>query len=285
MSIPTQQQQAVEPSHLQEPMQELAALRAAHEALEQRLRAEIAGRRLAEEDARRSREALRAIASELTLAEERERRAIATDLHDHLGQALAMIRIKLGEIRGNAIFEGFGDTIGRLCSFVDEAITYTRTLTFELSSPLLYELGLEAAVESLAERMRAKYGIPIAFAGGAERLRIDQDVAVLLFKATRELLMNAVKHAKATRVTVALDQCGEEVRVSVADDGVGFDAAHAPERLGLERGFGLVSIRERLRSLSGRLEITSTPERGTTAILCAPLTAPTGGPSKGARHE
>ena len=201
---------------------------------------------------------LRALAAELSLTEERERRAIAADLHDHIGQTLATARIKLdalGGLRG----------VEEIRTLVDEAIRYTRSLTFELSSPVLYELGLAPALESLAERMREKHGLAVAVEDDGAAKPMDDDVKVVLFKAVRELLMNVVKHSRAGRAEVVLRRVDRAVEIVVEDDGVGFAAP-------VERGgFGLFSIREGLRHCGGELAIRSETGAGTKVLLKAPL--------------
>ena len=103
---------------------------------------------------------LRRLASELSLAEARERRKIAEDVHDHIGQALAFIKMSVAQFRGNAIFCGFEGKIDEIATLLDQTIQYTRYLTFEISPPVLYELGLEAAIDWLAERFRKKHDSP-----------------------------------------------------------------------------------------------------------------------------
>lgn len=214
-------------------------------------------------------EQLRRLAIELSLTEERERRAIAADLHDHIGQTLATAKIKLGTLAG-------GRGVEEVRALVDEALRYTRSLTFELSSPLLYELGLGPAVESLAEQMEKKHGLRMEVHDEGCAGPMDDAVKVVLYKAVRELLMNAVKHACARRASVRIRQGEGSVEIVVEDDGIGFsqEAAAATARAG---GFGLFSIREGLRHCGGGFSIRSSGGRGTQAVLRVPLKAVRGG--------
>jgi signal transduction histidine kinase len=213
--------------------------------------------------------ALRQLASEQCLVEARERRAIAEDLHDHLGQGLAFTRARLRQLQGDVVFGGHGAAIEELLKLLDQAIGYTRSLTFELSPPVLYELGLGPALEWLGETFARKHGLKIEV---RERGRRDlpDDLRVLYFKSARELLHNVVKHARATRVSILLACEGDQIVLEVTDDGCGFAAA-AAGGLPRDRTFGLFSIQERLHQLGGRLEIHSAPDRGTRVCLVAAL--------------
>jgi signal transduction histidine kinase len=261
------------------------ALRDAHDRLElqvqertsalsasnEELRKRIAEQEMAQQQISAYQEQLRKLNSELSLAEARERRAIATDLHDHIGQALAFVRMRVTEFRGNAVFCGFENGIEEILALLDNTIKYTRSLTFEISPPILYELGLISALEWLGEQFEGKYGLRIKTIIKGQPLAIREDVQIVLFKCTHELLTNTVKHARAKKVIVTIEIIGERFRIAVADDGMGFDTAALESTAGNKNAFGLFSVRERLKYLGGKFEIVSTTGKGTTATLEAPL--------------
>lgn len=215
---------------------------------------------------------LRRLASELSLAEARERKKIAEDLHDHIGQALAFIKMSVQEFRGNAIFCGFEGKIDEIAILLDQTIRYTRNLTFEISPPALYELGLEAAIDGLAERFRQKHGLAVRVETDAGIGALGSDVVVLLYKSVQELLINVMKHARAGSVAVRIGRAGDCIRVEVEDDGCGFDADSLEFR-GAGEHFGLFNIRERIQYLGGVMEIRSTPGTGTAVVLLTPCRA------------
>ena len=215
--------------------------------------------------------ALRRLASEQCLVEARERRAIAEDLHDHLGQSLAFVRARLRQLQGDVVFGGHNTAIEDLLELMDQAIGYTRSLTFELSPPVLYELGLGPALDWLGETFARKHGLRIEVRDDCRR-DLPDDLRVLFFKSARELLHNVVKHASATRVSIELTCRAGHIVLDVTDDGCGFAAASAGA-LPRDRSFGLFSIDERLRQLGGRLEIRSAPGVGTSVRLEAALPA------------
>ncbi len=260
-------------------------LRAAHEQLEQRvaertrelaeanesLRDEIAERLRAEQGLLGSERQLRTLASQLAFAEERERRRIAADLHDRIGQALAVSKIKLGQL-----LEAAGDTeleapLREVRELVDQTVGDTRSLTFDLSPPVLYELGLEAAIEWLAERIRDRHGLDVVVERDGAPLQTSDDIGGLVFRAVRELLLNVVKHAGADTARIALHGDRRKVRISVEDNGDGFDLSKARTAGDGEGGFGLYSIRQLVEHLGGRLDITSEPGQGTRATLEVPV--------------
>jgi signal transduction histidine kinase len=212
---------------------------------------------------------LRRLASEVCLAEARERREIASDLHDHLGQGLAFVRARLRQLQGDAVFGGHDPAVNELLQLVDQAISYTRSLTFELSPPVLYELGLGPALEWLGEQVQIKHGLRVRV---RDRCRKDlpDDLRVLYFRSARELLHNVVKHAGANEASIELDCQEGKLELTVADNGKGLDPVAALAARDDQR-FGLFSIEERLRQLGGRLEIKGAPERGSRARLVAPL--------------
>jgi signal transduction histidine kinase len=248
-------------SHFQHLLADEDLLRA-HSELEQVVAARTA-------ELRETNVSLRRLASELSLVEARERRKIAEDIHDHIGQALAFTKMSVEQFRGNAIFCGFEDKIDEIATLLDQTIQYTRNLTFEISPPALYELGLEAAIDGLAERFRKKHGLAARVETGPEIGPLGSDVVVLMYKSVQELLTNVAKHARAESSTVRIRREGNFIRVEVEDDGCGFDAG-ALESCGAGDHFGLFNIRERIQYLGGVMEIRSAPGRGTTVALLTP---------------
>ena len=215
-------------------------------------------------------EQLRRLASELSLAEARERREIASDLHDHIGQALAYVSQKVSILQGNSIFSGMEEDFLEILSILEQAIKYTRNLTVEISPPVLYELGLEAAVDWLAERVGKRYKFKVGLKRTGLPKKISEDVKVFMFKAIQELINNVTKHADTDRIDINVAWRDKELEVVVSDKGRGFDTADFEKRLTEGCCFGLFNIRERLSYIGGRFEVNSTPGRGTRVSLIAP---------------
>jgi signal transduction histidine kinase len=231
----------------------------------------LAERNLVEERFLRYQKKLRSLASALSLAEEQERRRIATEVHEHIGQNLAFAKIKLGTARELAASPSLRGAVDEVIEVVDEAIKATRSLVSQVSSPVLYQLGFVAAIEWLTQEMQKQHGITVDFEDDGEPKPLSNDVSVLLFQAVRELLANVVRHAQARTTKVFIARSGDEIRVDVTDDGVGFDPAEM-ER-GTDKGdrFGLFSIRERLEPLGGQMKVASKLGQGTQVALVGPL--------------
>jgi PAS domain S-box-containing protein len=210
---------------------------------------------------------LRSLVSEMSLAEERVRRSIATDLHDRVGQTLAVLNIKLDVLRKAVSSTSMARPLEEISQLTELLIQETRSLMFELSPPVLYELGLEAALEWLGVHIQEKFGLLVQVVDDRELKVLDDDVRTLLFKAVRELVTNIVTHARAHHAKVSVNREGDAIRISVEDDGAGFE----PSKISQNGGFGLFSIRERLKHLGGHLEIESQPGHGTRVTLSAPM--------------
>ena len=233
---------------------------------------DITERRQAEQRMLKNQAQLKSLASQLSRMEERERHRLATVLHDQIGQSLVFSKLKLDELRTSEPSGGLAKALDEVCSRLGQVIQDTRTLTFDLSSPILYELGFEAAVaEWLTDEIREKHGIETEFDDDGRQKPLSDDIRAILFRNVRELLINVVKHAQARKVKVCIRGTDEDICVIIEDDGVGFDPAETRARTAKSDKFGLFSIRERLEQLGGLIEIDSEPGRGSRISMKAPL--------------
>lgn len=213
---------------------------------------------------------LRSLALEVSLAAERERRAIATGLHDRVGQALGLTCIKLGDL-GSKLSDATSiakvDDIRKLMKTI---IAEIRSVTFELSPPILYEFGLEAALEWLTTTVHKQHNLRCEFRSTGGRSPLRQEFNVVLFQIVRELLTNVVKHAHAKSASVEIEHNAKNVTLRVIDDGTGFDSSTVVP--GQEKsGFGLFSIRERISHIGGTFCMDSQQGRGSSAALVLPV--------------
>ncbi len=217
-----------------------------------------------------SQERLRALASDLTLTEQRERRKLAHDLHDYLAQLLVVGRMKLRQAHNQV---GEPTTVKRLeelDQILDDSLTYTRTLIADLAPPSLQDFGLLEALKWLREHMRS-HGLSVTVRAEIDRINLPEDQAVLLFQSVRELLFNVIKHAQTNAALVVLDTMPTgELRMAVEDSGVGFDAAEPAARDSGSTRFGLFSVSERMQAMGGRIEMESSPGRGTRISMILP---------------
>ncbi|MBN1671978.1 MAG: PAS domain S-box protein [Kiritimatiellae bacterium] len=217
-------------------------------------------------------EELRALTLELSLAEEAERKRLASALHDSVGQSIALVNMKLEQLIPPAGDEEAPALLGDVHRLLDETLRQLRTLTFELSPPILYELGLGAALEWLCDHFQRLHPeVLFSFNADGEPETLDESIRTLVFQAARELLTNAAKHARATRVNVRMAIQVGCIAVEVRDDGVGFDLAALPACLAEKQSYGIFSVRERIRYVGGTVRVQSEPGKGTTVSLSAPV--------------
>ena len=231
---------------------------------------DVTARKEAEEKLEEYQDQLRRLALELAQTEDQQRRQIADDLHDRIGQHLAAVKIRLQLLRQSAPADSHA-AVDRILELIEQTIQDTWSLTFELSPPMLYELGLEPALEWLVERYQQEHeAIRFTFHDDQQPKALAEAVRGQAYRCVRELLLNAVRHAQAGHVTVSVSRSGPDVHLCVGDDGVGFDAAQAEAARPQAGGFGLFSVRERLRRLGGRIEIEAQPGRGCRIALILP---------------
>jgi len=206
---------------------------------------------------------LQRMSSELMLAEELERQRLAQDLHDSLGPTLFNARRKLDQMPPH--IPGVKD----LAKTLDDVRRIVQTLTFELSPPVLKQLGVKAAIRWLARDIKSRYNLTVQVTDDDRPVPLNPRVMVVLFRSVRELVINIVKHAEAKLAIVSLTTSGGGFRVTIEDDGKGFDLAEQSDHV--EKGhFGLFSVRERLEYLGGTLHIRSTPGKGTRVSVTVP---------------
>lgn len=216
-------------------------------------------------------EQLRLLAVELSVVEERERRRIATELHDEIGQTLALAKIKLHDnYCADRETTGCASRVQHVSGLVEKTIQAVRTLTFQISPPLLYEVGLEAAVEWLCEQFEAEHGLRITFERAKTQLELGEELSSTLYHVVRELLVNVVKHAEARSVNIVMRQTAGRVKLTVKDDGRGCEIPAGAERSG---GFGLFNIRQRIQHLGGVVKVVMEPGQGVEVALAVPVAA------------
>jgi signal transduction histidine kinase len=212
---------------------------------------------------------LRALAFQLTRAEESERQAIARDLHDDLGQLLSVAKIRLAQLERSDGKPESQRILAEAEQLIDRAERSVRSLAFQLSPAVLYELGLGAALQWLAEEMKKTYGLTVELSDDGAPTPLSQGARAIVFRAVRELLINVVKHANAAVAQVSIRRTGDGLVVTIRDFGAGFDTNEVAARPG--GGFGLTSVRERLSFIGGSAQVESSPGDGTRITLTAPL--------------
>lgn len=211
---------------------------------------------------------LHALAKEVIRVQESERRRIAQDLHDGVGQYLLASKLRLEQLAGQSPAE-LRPHIDLAISLIAQAVADTRSLTAQLCPPALWELGLREALSWLAEQSRERFGLEVSLDIPNAPLDLDEEMRAALFRSASELLHNVAKHARASRAMVGLGGDAGQVWLRVWDDGVGM--ADELRQADSQGGLGLFSIRERLALLGGKMEIQSAPGQGSRVTLHLPL--------------
>lgn len=213
---------------------------------------------------------LKRLNSELSITEERERRKIAEFLHDGISQILSLVNIKLSAIPTSDQNLKTIQSITESIDLINNAISQTRSLTYDLSPPILYELGLIPAFKWKLEQIENKHGISTILKSKVDKIEINSDVRILIFRIISELLANAIKHANADKIEVNVTIERKILYISIIDNGKGFNYRKTTKSTD-QSGFGLFSIKERLDSIHGTLFFESGKLKGTKAVVQIPV--------------
>src|SRR2546423_3218944 len=232
---------------------------------------DVTDKHLASEQVKISREQLRALASRLQKVREEERTEVAREIHDELGQALTGLKLDIAWMknrlpRDHEMMAQCVSVIGA----IDQTLNAVRRIASALRPSVLDQLGLAAAVEWQAQEFRARTGIDVAIDVCADGAIIPHDLGSSAFRILQESLTNVARHAKATRVTICLEQTSTQLTLEISDNGVG-----APSKcLDGTKSLGVVGMRERALACGGQFTITGRPGKGTTVRLVVPLLPP-----------
>jgi signal transduction histidine kinase len=216
---------------------------------------------------------LRMLADQVAATEQKERKRIAAIIHDHLQQLLVAGKLQLAQVTrelGRKEFEKAGASVTRVGEFLDEATRAARTLTVELRPPVLYEDGLGAAFQWLANKFKADHRLSVTLDMDEVPGKLPDTLKIMIFESVKEMLLNVVKYSGVQEAQLSLRYNKEYLNVTVKDSGHGFETYPAELRPS-DRGFGLFSIRERLKLLNGELKIASRPNQGTEVTMVIPV--------------
>lgn len=224
------------------------------------LRAEIIERKQAEQT-------LEELAGRLISAQEDERSRIGRELHDHVSQRLGILAIKIDQVRMNpSVAPAIAPALDELRQQTSEITDDIHALSHRLHSSMLDHLGIIPALQRLVKECSERYTIPVIFTHASLPIRLPSDVSLCLFRIVEETLTNIAKHSQSPSARVNMAAADEGIRLTVADEGVGFD----PKILETRAGLGFVSMRERLRLVHGTIRIHSAAAQGTTVDVWVP---------------
>ena len=231
--------------------------------------ADVTRRRLGLAELEQSRESLRRLSTSVVEAREDERRRIARELHDELGQRLTALKMELSTLPGVGALGERQRRVQGLTTMLDDTLASVRRISSDLRPMMLDDLGLNAAIEWLASDAARRMGIEVTVHLNENDALLDDRLATAVFRMVQEALTNVARHARATGVTVVLRQHDGELELVVEDNGIGY-----PEgAMRREGSFGLLGMRERASMLGGRLEAGNAPGSGARLVVHLPLGA------------
>jgi signal transduction histidine kinase/ActR/RegA family two-component response regulator len=217
---------------------------------------------------------LRSLASQLSMAEEKERHRIAAELHDHLGQMLVISKMKISYLQQDQLPEEMAESIEDVKKWLDDALAFTRDLMSDLKPPPSIDReNIMESMEWLASQME-KHDLNVTIEDDKQPKPVNEEIRITLVQCVRELLFNIIKHAGVNEARIKLSRFGQEAKIVVEDKGQGFN--FEPDRvISLEGGFGLFNVTERIDLLGGSIDIESEPGNGTTTTLRVPISVET----------
>ena len=214
---------------------------------------------------------LRSLVSELAVAEGQERQRIATGIHDDISQMLAAAKLKTGQLGKRMTPRSPSRRlVNDLERILNQVLDSSRSLTFDLASPVLHRIGLEAALDDLCDRMRMTSAVKFAFVTDRKAKPVGAAIQELVFQSVKELMRNVINHAQARQSKVSLTRQNGALRIAVSDDGIGFSESSL-KGFRPTGGFGLDAIRERIHYLGGQFSIRPVAPHGSSVILTVPL--------------
>lgn len=213
---------------------------------------------------------LQSLSQQLVETQEAERRSVARELHDDIGQALTALKINLQALDlgpGAGLAPRLADSI----DIVDDTLHRVRELALALRPALLDDLGLVPALRWYVDHQAQRAQFTVRFAAGSLPQRLPRTIETACFRIVQEALTNIMRHAQARQVQITLHQRDADLHLMICDDGIGFDVAAAQQQAVHGKSMGLLNMRERVLLARGQFEITSVPQRGTVIWVRFPL--------------
>jgi signal transduction histidine kinase len=233
-------------------------------------------RKQAEAALRQTHERLQALSQQLMHVQEQERRHLARNLHDEIGQALTAVKMNLQTLQRGSDGPHIGASLSDSIDIIEHMMQHVRDLSLDLRPSLLDDLGLVSAVKWYVSRQAERAGWEAQILAEDSLSHLPADMAVTCYRIVQEAVTNAMRHAEARHVSVMLHKGDRELDIIIRDDGVGFNVMHAHQRAAQGQSLGLLGMEERIRLLEGRLNIRSSPGNGTEVMASIPLPRETG---------
>ncbi|PQJ68944.1 PAS domain-containing protein [Polaribacter butkevichii] len=227
---------------------------------------------LAKQEIQEYQTSLQKLTTEMTVIEEKQKKEIATNIHDHLSQSLVISKMKINELKKRPQLKEIDDDLKFIETHISEALENSRKITYELSPPVLYQLGIIEALNWLFDNVETTHKIQCVINSNIDSIRLNEVKSILLYRSIQEVLMNAIKYANATLITLDLDRNKLGLDIFITDNGVGFDTSILNDHHNHSgSGFGLFTVQERIRNIQGKFTIKSKINEGTSVKIFIPL--------------
>lgn len=228
---------------------------------------------LAKEEIHEYQTSLQKLTTEITLIEEKQKKEIATNIHDHLSQSLVISKMRINELSKKPQLKGIAEDLHFIETHISEALENSRKITYELSPPVLYQLGIIDAINWLLEDVETTHKIKCRLSSNVTSIKLGDGKAILLFRSIQEVITNTIKYANASLITLDINKNKLGFDILIIDNGAGFDTSTLNDHHHHSgSGFGLFTVQERIRNIQGRFIITSEIDIGTTVHFFIPLT-------------
>jgi PAS domain S-box-containing protein len=214
---------------------------------------------------------LQRLTSEISLIEEKQKKEIAANIHDHLSQSLVISRMRIVDLEKKPELKNIQEDLGFIRNHISEALENSRKITYELSPPVLYQLGLIDALEWYADETEEKYGIKFQFKSNIDTVKLTEFKSILLFRCVQEAVTNCIKYAEASLITLEVIKDKNALDILITDNGKGFDTTNLNSSRSHGSGFGLFAVNERIKNMNGKLTISSEIKIGTKIKIYVPL--------------
>ncbi|TXD45813.1 PAS domain S-box protein [Polaribacter sp. IC073] len=229
---------------------------------------------LAKEEIQKYQRSLQELTTEITMIEEKQKKEIASNIHDHLSQSLVISNMRINELKKNPTLKLIQEDLKFIESHITDALENSRKITYELSPPVLYQLGIIEALHWLLEEVENTHKIKCQLNNNnnISHIKLSDEASILLYRSIQEVITNAIKHAKASLITLDFEKNEFGVNIFIIDNGLGFEASaldHLKNHSG--SGFGLFTVKERIRNIRGEFTISSEINKGTTIKIFVPL--------------
>ena len=231
-------------------------------------------RKEAEAEIKRYQKSLQNLTTEISLLEEKHRKEIAANIHDHLSQSLVISKMKLGDLQKNKDLVLYHKDIESITGYISQALENSRKITYDLSPPVLYELGLIETMYWLAEKVMDENQLKVNFGTEFKAIELSESELIIIYRSIQEVINNTIKHAQAKKIDIHFKKIKNGLEICILDDGIGFDVSKLKTVSQTNTGFGLFAIKERIKNLKGTFSVVSKIGKGTEVKIYVPLIVP-----------